>query len=140
MKTIRCNEILKERNPIISFSNIAIRAELVPTTKLSKEFELWSDWVVAIYSAIKGDFFYIPEKLLKWRIHKQSANKKYMQDLNPKILGMKFKNWIFSDIGEPVLNQNLIGRAFNLIGFALYYHFSVFALLIEYFLKKKKIV
>jgi len=131
---------LKERNPIISFSNIAIRAELVPTTKLSKEFELWSDWVVAIYSAIKGDFFYIPEKLLKWRIHKQSANKKYMQDLNPKILGMKFKNWIFSDIGEPVLNQNLIGRAFNLIGFALYSPISVFRTFVRIFFKKEKIV
>ncbi|HPO61634.1 MAG TPA: glycosyltransferase [Candidatus Kapabacteria bacterium] len=131
---------LKERNPIISFSNIAIRADVVPSIKLSKEFEIWSDWVVSIYAARKGTFFYIPEKLFQWRIHKESANTKYMKDLNPKILGMRFKKWIFSEIGESENKQSQIGKIINLMGFALFSPKSVIRTFIRIFFNKEKIV
>ncbi len=131
---------LKERNPIISFSNIAIRANVVPLIRLSKEFEIWSDWVVSIYASRKGKFFYIPEKLFKWRIHKESANTKYMKDLNPKVLGMRFKKWIFSEIGESEKNQSQIGKIINLMGFALFSPISVVRTFIRIFLNKEKIV
>ena len=131
---------LKERNPIISFSNIAIRKNVVPAIKMSKEFELWSDWVVAIYAACEGNFFYIPEKLLNWRIHKQSANKKYMEDLNPKILGEKFKKWIFSEVNCFEVKENSFSKAVHLAGFVLYSPLSVFRTFSRIFFKKEKIV
>jgi len=131
---------LKERNPIISFSNIAIRANVVPLIRLSKEFEIWSDWVVSIYAARRGKFFYISEKLFKWRIHKESANTKYMKDLNPKVLGMRFKKCIFSEIGESEKNQSQIGKIINLMGFALFSPISVVRTFIRIFLNKEKIV
>ena len=67
------------RNPIISFSNIVIRSEILSEFKIDKEHETWSDWQLVIHAALLGDFTYIDEELLYWRLHNKSHNFGYMK-------------------------------------------------------------
>ena len=66
------------RNPIISFSNIVVRTEVLSEFKIDKENEIWSDWQLVIHAALLGDFTYIDNDLLFWRLHKKSQNFGYM--------------------------------------------------------------
>ncbi|MBM2814624.1 MAG: glycosyltransferase [Ignavibacteria bacterium] len=131
------NKYLWLRNPVVSFSNIMIRASLLKFIELKKEFEIWSDWRVIMTAALTGKFYYVPKKLLKWRIHQESANSNFMSQNNQYLSGSMFKIDMLKFVSEycqrtgnselmlDTLSQTLSIRAhfFRILhdfGFALY--------------------
>lgn len=83
--------ILLLRNPIVSFSNIVIRKDVLEYIILLEEHQIWSDWQLLIQASLKGKFFYIRDKLVLWRIHSESYNFKYMKNNDTKKEGALFK-------------------------------------------------
>jgi glycosyltransferase involved in cell wall biosynthesis len=137
-----CSRVLWLRNPIVTFSNIAIRSEVIEIAELSKKYEIWSDWLIAFRAAILGKYFYIDEKLINWRVHSKSANFKYMNSIDPVKLGNEFKADMLKFIREYSEKKNnseilqkaldcvlppkaLFYRFFHDFGFALYSPSSV---------------
>lgn len=76
-KPSRIFESLFYRNPVSTFSNIFVRTEVLNDFSIKKDFEIWADWQLLLCAAEKGDFYYIPEKLVNWRIHSNSTNQKF---------------------------------------------------------------
>ena len=130
------------RNPVVSFSNIFIKSELVNDLILIKEYEIWSDWQLVMQAALKGEFVYLPEKLVYWRVHNESFNNRFMRKINPKSEGARFRvilNTIIKDkiskdnedvIIEYLYNQYSLkfklDQFFHEIGFAFYSPKSVY--------------
>ena len=53
------------RNPVISFSNIVIKSEILSEFKIAKEYEIWSDWQLIIHAALLGDFSFTSSRSSK---------------------------------------------------------------------------
>lgn len=66
--------IFLKRNPVASFSHFIVRKEALDRVPRPKEKELFYDWWCLAHLSQKCLFYRIPKRLVKWRIHKQSAN------------------------------------------------------------------
>jgi len=130
------------RNPVVSFSNIVIRRNLLDKLDLTNEFEIWSDWWIIFQAWAAGRFYYIDEILFSWRIHKKSANASYMKITDPYLRGSMFKlaagamlTQKLSQSGDETRLRNYLKLAHSLsshkhrilhdLGFALYSPMSV---------------
>lgn len=95
-------EIVLFRNPIVSFSNIFIRRELLSGIILNEEYAIWSDWQLVMQAALQGKFFYIDRILVKWRVHQESTNNKFIKKVNQKSEAGRFRVVLLSIIKEKV--------------------------------------
>lgn len=66
--------VLMKRNPAATFSNFIIRRSVLEAVPPPAEGELYYDWWVLAHAAAWSDFLFIPAKLVRWRIHRGSAN------------------------------------------------------------------
>lgn len=116
------------RNPVISFSNIVIRSEILDDLSLIKEHEIWSDWQMVVHAAHKGNFIYIDEDLLYWRLHDKSENFEYMNvdferkshDFKKKLSGKYSYAQNGNNIPEyPFSFKILIYKFFHDLGYAI---------------------
>jgi glycosyltransferase involved in cell wall biosynthesis len=107
--------IIAERNPVVSFSNIVIRSKAIRNFKIIKEFETWTDWQLVIESALTGKFYYINEKLFNWRIHSSSTNSKFLSEINIDSLKKKFKSEIINKYKESEIIYNDYDNYFKFI-------------------------
>jgi glycosyltransferase involved in cell wall biosynthesis len=130
------------RNPVISFSNIFIKSELIGNLFFNEEYQIWSDWQLVIQATIKGDFLYIDEKLLYWRVHNNSANNKFQKRINQNSEAGRFKvvllDLIKKSIPREDSNSNIqylydifslkfkMKQIFHEIGFSMHSPGSVF--------------
>ncbi|MDD3419266.1 MAG: glycosyltransferase [Candidatus Gastranaerophilales bacterium] len=83
-KTFPCN-IFKDLlffNFIPTFSCAMVKADVLKkcTFNISKDFQAWLDWALWLQLGYYNDFYYIPQKLTKWRIH----NSSYINKLSKK--------------------------------------------------------
>ena len=65
---------LLRRNAPASFSHFAVRRELLARVPAPDCRELFFDWWCLAHLALSTDFYYLPEKHTRWRIHRGSAN------------------------------------------------------------------
>lgn len=93
-------------NPVVSFSNIMGRTDLIKKCNFTSTFELWNDWWLVAFLSLYGKFYYIPERLLNWRIHSNSANYKLMSEVNTTQQGKLFKKELLNYIGDILLKEN----------------------------------
>ncbi len=66
-------------NPVLTMSSVLIKREIFNDIDFKTPIDSLLDWYLYIQIARKSDFYYIDEKLTKWRQHKTSyinANKK----------------------------------------------------------------
>lgn len=73
-------KMLLFRNPVVSFSNIVIKSEVLNGLILLEDHQIWSDWQLIIQSALIGDFIYVDQPLFFWRLHNKSSNFGYMNE------------------------------------------------------------
>lgn len=90
------------RNPIVTFSNIFIKKEILNDLILNKEYEIWSDWQLVIQSSIIGKFLYLDDKLVKWRIHQSSTNNKFVSENNQNSEAGRFRAVILKIIKDKI--------------------------------------
>ncbi len=119
------------RNPVISFSNIVIKSEILKGFEILKEHEIWSDWQLVIHSAIKGKFIYAAQKLLYWRLHKKSQYFNYMNNtvdkknhdfklkMSDKMAESNMLNNLSIQSEYPFPIKTIIYKLFHDLGFAL---------------------
>ncbi|HTL48918.1 MAG TPA: glycosyltransferase [Verrucomicrobiae bacterium] len=65
---------LLRRNPVATFSNFVTRRRLLAEIPEAAPRELFYDWWTLAHLAPRGAFFFLPEPLVRWRIHEKSAN------------------------------------------------------------------
>lgn len=71
---------LNIQNRVVTFSSVMIKKTALQETNWDVPVDKLLDWWLYIQIAYKNDFFYIPEKLTKWRIHPNS----YISQKNAK--------------------------------------------------------
>ena len=116
---------LFERNPLVSFSNIMIRSDIIDKINLNKEFEVWSDWFVIIHAAVYGKFCYINKKLFTWRVHETSTNAIFIKQHDMSIWNLLFKIEILNLVKQKYLetkNKELFNELF-INNFSIKRHF-----------------
>lgn len=69
-------------NFVPTFSCAMVKSEALKNCNfdIEKDFQCWVDWAFWLQLAYYNDFYYIPQKLTKWRIHDDS----YMNKINKK--------------------------------------------------------
>ncbi len=145
--------ILLLRNPVVSFSNIIVRSELLKDLILIKEHEIWSDWQLVVQASLVGKFFFVDEKLVKWRVHSKSYNNEFMKEADQKAQGAVCKvnlNWIIKEkidksqtsivmkyLYMPLTAKYKLWQFFHSLGFAAFAPKVVFKEIIRKFQKKQ---
>lgn len=68
---------LGEMNRILTFSTVLVKKDRLAESDFDTPIDRFLDWWLFIHLARNNKFYYIPEKLTKWRIHRESyINKK----------------------------------------------------------------
>jgi glycosyltransferase involved in cell wall biosynthesis len=68
-------------NPVFSFSNFMVRKNVIDLADFSEKYCAWLDWWILVQLSNNGKFYYLPEKLTKWRMHKKSYDYEYVGNL-----------------------------------------------------------
>lgn len=82
-RPFRCFEAFLYRNPVASFTHFAVRRKLLNDIPPLESMHRNNDWWVLGHLSAKAFFYFIPEKLTFWRIHRGSA---YFSKVNAKLL------------------------------------------------------
>ncbi len=83
-KTYPCN-MFKDfniSNRILTFSTLMIKKEILLNTNFNTPVDKLLDWWLYIHIAYDTDFYYIPEKLTLWRMHRDSYISKNKKKTN----------------------------------------------------------
>lgn len=124
--------ILWLRNPVVTFSNIIIRSEIIKYIKFKKEYELWSDWKILFQAAVCGKFIFIPDKLICWRIHSGSANARYMREVNPKAKAKLFLIDTTNDIEKHLIESKNFDKLKSIKQSRRFWRKTIFRLLHDF--------
>lgn len=65
-------KLFETQNPVLTFSCVMIKKELITDEILNSPSDSLLDWWVYINLSFKNEFDYLPEKLTNWRIHPNS--------------------------------------------------------------------
>lgn len=110
-------DVVTTRNPVASFSNIVIRSELLGEFNINRDFQYWTDWQLVLRAAGFGKFRYIDEKLVRWRIHPDSANYSYQTgkkilDLQRMFIEEYYKKNNSEGISRPAFLRSLLHKMY----------------------------
>jgi glycosyltransferase involved in cell wall biosynthesis len=93
------------RNPTLTFSNVAIRKSILNNFKLCIDNDIITDWQIDLLAAIMGKYFFIDEKLIKWRIHIESLHNSTYKHIDQHA-AIALCRVCFSDIIKNVIDKN----------------------------------
>lgn len=90
-------------NFIPTFSCAMVKKETLEKCTLDTPFSPWLDWNLWLQLSYKNDFYYLPECLTKWRMHKKSyINTSNKTKRNNNNILKKFVENIFSNETNPI--------------------------------------
>ena len=69
-------DAFKTKNIVPTFSVVMMKKEIFETLKFDSVVSQWIDYYLWTQLAPKYDFYYLPQKLTNWRMHKSSYNNK----------------------------------------------------------------
>lgn len=86
--TFSGKEMLKENNPIFSFSCVAARAKNVKECNFDSPYDAFTDWWLWKQMSYMGKIIFLDKDLTRWRIHKKSFMKQ-IDDLDKRNAQLK---------------------------------------------------
>jgi hypothetical protein len=98
-------------NPYLSFSAFMAKAAALHRVDWSGQGfpeALWLDWWVLVQLSLEGQFYFIPEKKTRWRLHSRSANSQYSSPVNA------VKREQRAHLAQQVVRQKLIRSSVSL--------------------------
>lgn len=71
-------------NIVPTFSSIIIRKDLLNGLKFTsqRKYEMWLDWFLWIQASLKTKFLFLPERLVGWRLYRESFFNKFLLTRN----------------------------------------------------------
>jgi glycosyltransferase involved in cell wall biosynthesis len=93
---------LMRYNFLLTFSSFVTRRPLVEKADFSSKHKAWFDWWLLAQLSLQGKFFYLPEKLIKWRVHGKSYNLLYSRSIDDFREGVLFTESIQDHMKETL--------------------------------------
>lgn len=98
-------------NFIPPFSAVIVKRETMEHIKINipRDYGIWLDWFIWIQASFKVKFFFIPKKLVKWRLHANSyCTKSVLKKgfVNMLIFELKYRGLLFSELILPYKGNN----------------------------------
>jgi len=93
---------LMRYNFLLTFSSFVTRRRLVEKADFSAKHKAWFDWWLLAQLSLQGKFFYLPERLLKWRVHGKSYNLLYSRSIDDFREGVLFTEAIHRHMKETL--------------------------------------
>lgn len=73
------------RNPVLTLSNTVLRREHLRNVAKCDNLDTIFDWILVVQQAVKGNFFYLDEELVYWRVSSASAHNSQMKSMDVEI-------------------------------------------------------
>ncbi len=95
-------------NFVPTFSCVMVKKNILDSCKFETLYLPWLDWALWLQIAYKSSFYYIPQDLTKWRMHKKSYINTSSKKKNNNAVLLKFIQNIFADESNIVKRKFLI--------------------------------
>jgi glycosyltransferase involved in cell wall biosynthesis len=112
---------LMRYNFLLTFSSFVSRRPLAMQADFSAPHKAWFDWWLLAQLSLQGKFFYLPERLLKWRVHGKSYNLLYSRAIDDFREGVIFIEAIQRRMKETLRQgkANLSGELLSHLDYAI---------------------
>lgn len=97
-------------NFVMTFSTFMTKKENLADIDFAVSHTPWLDWWLLTQLSLKGKFFYLPESLVRWRVHANNYNRHYCRGVDEFREGTRLKLEIFLYLKNRLGRLNEAGK------------------------------